>query len=254
MTGPSRIELARQLLVAGDLPGARRASEVCLSAPVDAKEKAGAHMILAACCRRESDQKGMLEHATKAVAAAPGDALAHYALAECVDKMGDKARAIAELHRAIGALGHGPGAVTWCAIARCRECRPCDQKACSMRCARRHSSGSLEQSGYSLASRNRLAGRRERVPPCASAERRLSESRCISQSCQDQGHPDVAEATLRALFARPTNRIPSGADGAGGSCGVAASSMKQPSSLPASGKARTRCECHRNAGTRYGSH
>src|ERR1700693_151862 len=101
MTAPSRIELARQLLLAGDIPGSRRAGEAALTAPVDAKELAAGHLILAACCRRESDRAGMLAHAASAVAATPRDALAHYALAESVDETGDKARAIAELRRAI---------------------------------------------------------------------------------------------------------------------------------------------------------
>src|ERR1700682_579356 len=101
MTGPSRSDHARQLLRAGTIAAARRACEACLAAPVDAKELAGAHMILAACCRRESDKAGMLAHAASAVAAMPRDALAHYALAESFDETGDKARAIAELRLAI---------------------------------------------------------------------------------------------------------------------------------------------------------
>ena len=48
MTGKSRIDHARQLLLAGDIAAARRACEACLTAPVDAKEWAGAHLILAA--------------------------------------------------------------------------------------------------------------------------------------------------------------------------------------------------------------
>src|ERR1700686_2875729 len=101
MTGKSRIDHARQLLLAGDIAAARRACEACLTAPVDAKELAGAHLILAACCRRERDPVAMLAHAASAVAATPRDALAHYALAECVDETGDKPRAIEELRRAI---------------------------------------------------------------------------------------------------------------------------------------------------------
>ena len=101
MTGTKRIELARQLLLAGNFAGARRESQACLTTPSDTKEKSAAHLILAACCRHEGNQKGMLAHAAEAVAAAPNDALAHYALAECADEIGDKLRAIAELRRAI---------------------------------------------------------------------------------------------------------------------------------------------------------
>jgi hypothetical protein len=92
MTGKSRIDHARQLLLAGDIAAARRVCEACLPAPVDAKELAGAHLILAACCRGESDPVAMLAHAASAVAATPGDALAHYALAECSMNRGQTAR------------------------------------------------------------------------------------------------------------------------------------------------------------------
>jgi hypothetical protein len=82
----SRIDEARRFLVGGDIAGARRACEPCLAAPADKSDLAAAHLILAACCRREGKLAPMIAHAESAVAAMPEDALAHYALAECVDE------------------------------------------------------------------------------------------------------------------------------------------------------------------------
>jgi CRISPR-associated protein Csy1 len=207
MTGPSRIELARQLLVAGDLPGARRASEACLSAPVDAKEKAGAHMILAACCRRESDQKGMLEHATKAVAAAPGDALAHYALAESVDKTGDKARAIAELHRAIECAPDMVQAHRYLG-ALLLDAGNADlaikslQHAVALDATHPEAWNNL---GTALHHANRLADAESAYRRALALKGDYPRAECnLAVLHRDQGHPDAAEATLRALVARPT--------------------------------------------------
>ncbi|TMH00536.1 MAG: hypothetical protein E6H67_19240, partial [Betaproteobacteria bacterium] len=101
MIGGPRVEGAWQLLAAGDIAGARRAGEACLAAPSEPGEIASAHLILAACSRKEGDSGAMVAHATAATAVAPGNALTHYALAESVDAAGDKPRAIAALTRAL---------------------------------------------------------------------------------------------------------------------------------------------------------
>ena len=108
MIGGPRVERARQLLAAGDVAGARAACDMCIAATANTQEIAGAHLILAACSRREGDIAAMVAHAAAATAAAPDDAMAHYALAECVDEAGDKPRAIAELRRT---LERNPGMV-----------------------------------------------------------------------------------------------------------------------------------------------
>src|ERR1700682_2863571 len=101
MIGGPRVEQARRLFAAGDVAGARAACDMCIAATAEAHEIAGAHLILAACSRREGDIAAMVAHAAAATAAAPDDAMAHSALAECVDEAGDKPRAIAELRRAL---------------------------------------------------------------------------------------------------------------------------------------------------------
>jgi predicted O-linked N-acetylglucosamine transferase (SPINDLY family) len=211
MTGPSRIERARQLLLAGDVAGARRACEACLIAPVDAKELAAAHLILAACCRSESDKPGMLAHADSAVAATPRDALAHYALAECVSETGDKPRAIAELRRAIecdpdmapahrylGALlldaGHTDLAIDSLQRAVALDARHAE---------------AWNNLGTALHYANRLPDAEAAYRRALALKPDYPRAECnIAVLQRDQGRPDLAEATLRALVHRqPTAAV-----------------------------------------------
>lgn len=207
MTGKSRIDHARQLLLAGDIAAARRACEACLTAPVDAKELAGAHLILAACCRRESDPVAMLAHAASAVAATPRDALAHYALAECVDETGDKPRAIEELrcaiecdpemvqaHRYLGALLLDAGK-TGLAIDSL-------QRAVALDATHAEAWNNL---GTALHHANRLADAEAAYRRALTLKPEYPRAVCnLAVLQRDQGRADLAEATLRALIARQT--------------------------------------------------
>ena len=102
-TGMDRagIESARRLLAAGDVNGARLACAALLATSSVAEEIAAAHLILAACCRRERNGVAALAHARAAVASAPAGADGHYALGEQLDDAGDRTGAIESLRRAI---------------------------------------------------------------------------------------------------------------------------------------------------------
>ena len=207
MTGKSRIDHARQLLLTGDIAAARRACETCLTAPVDAKELAGAHLILAACCRREGDPVAMLAHAASAVAATPRDALAHYALAECVDESGDKLRAIEELgraiecdpemvqaHRYLGALLLDAGNANLAIDSL--------QRAVVLDATHAEAWNNL---GTALHHANRLADAEAAYRRALTLKPEYPRAECnLAVLQRDQGRADLAEATLRALFARQT--------------------------------------------------
>ena len=47
MSGTPRLDAARRQFAAGDISGARRAAELIVLAPVDAREAAGAQLVLA---------------------------------------------------------------------------------------------------------------------------------------------------------------------------------------------------------------
>jgi protein O-GlcNAc transferase len=97
---PSRAELARRRLAAGDLKGARAQAEAILADASDA-ERGSAHLVLAACSEKSGNAASALEHARRAVACAPLDPMAHYACAELLESTGDKPGAIASLKRAL---------------------------------------------------------------------------------------------------------------------------------------------------------
>jgi protein O-GlcNAc transferase len=207
MTGPNRLDHARQLLLAGDIAAARRACEACLTAPVDAKELAGAHLILAACCRRESDPVAMLAHAASAVAATPRDALAHYALAECVDETGDKPRAIEELRRAIecdpemvqahrylGALLLDAGNAGLAIDSL--------ERAVALDATHAETWNNL---GTALHHANRLADAEAAYRRALTLKPENPRAECnLAVLQRDQGRADLAEASLRALITRQT--------------------------------------------------
>jgi len=204
MTG--RVEHARQLLLAGDSPGARRACEPCLTEPVDERELAGAHLILAACCRREDDLVAMLAHAEAAVTATPGDALVHYALAECVDETGDKPRAISELYRAIecnpdmvrahrylGALLLETG-VTTRAIETLQQALALDEQ----------NAEAWNNYGTALHHANRLTDAEVAYRRALALKADYPRAECnLAVLQRDQGRAELAEATLRGVVTRP---------------------------------------------------
>ena len=201
-----RVEHARQLLLAGDSPGARRACEAFLTAPIDERELAGAHLILAACFRREGDLVAMLAHAETAVAATPNDALVHYALAECVDETGDKTRAISELYRAIecnpdmvqahrylGALLLETGDTTH-AIETLQRALVLDEQHAE----------AWNNFGTALHHANRLEDAEVAYRRALALKVDYPRAECnLAVLQRDQGRADLAEATLRAVVARP---------------------------------------------------
>ncbi len=201
----SGFEEARRLLLSGDLAGARRACEPCLAAPADKAGLAGAHLVLAACCRREGNLPAMIAHAETAVAAMPDDALAHYALAECVDETGDKARAISELRRAIecspgmvqanrylGALlletGQTPAAIETLQRALAQDGRNAE---------------AWNNLGTALHHSNRLVDAEGAYRRALTLKPDYPRAECnLAVLQRDQGRSDLAEATLRAIVGR----------------------------------------------------
>ena len=98
---PSPVELARQRFIAGDTATARRECEAILKGtPADA-ERAAAHLLLAACCRKDRDPDAALAHARAAITMTPHDPIANYALAEAQEAAGDAKRALASVERAL---------------------------------------------------------------------------------------------------------------------------------------------------------
>jgi tetratricopeptide (TPR) repeat protein len=96
------VERARQRLLAKDLAGARReCASILADAAALARDRAGAHLVLAACCQRGADDASALAHLRSAVGLTPDDPVARYALAELMETIGDKQGAIDALKRAI---------------------------------------------------------------------------------------------------------------------------------------------------------
>ncbi|HUH91969.1 MAG TPA: tetratricopeptide repeat protein [Casimicrobiaceae bacterium] len=100
-TPPSRVESARQRLAAGDIDGARRASEAIVAEAATEAERGAAYLVLSACFQKGGSPAAALAHAKSAIACAPRNAMAHYAHAELQEANGDKAGAIASLRRAV---------------------------------------------------------------------------------------------------------------------------------------------------------
>ncbi len=200
-----RIEHARGLLLANDIAGARLLCETCLLAPSDARELAGAHLILAACSRRQGDPATMLAHAMSAVAATPDDALAHYALAECADEAGDPTRAIAELrhaiecdanmvqaHRYLGALLLDAGSADLAVGALQRAVTLDDRHA-----------EAWNNLGTASHFANRLADAEAAYRRALALKPDYPRAECnLAVLQRDQGRADLAEETLRALIVR----------------------------------------------------
>ncbi len=97
----ANLERGRERLSAGDIAGARGDCEAVLRSGASEAERAAAHLMLAACCRKTRDEPGALAHAQQAVRVHPADAIAHYALAESLEATGDMSGAIASVRSAI---------------------------------------------------------------------------------------------------------------------------------------------------------
>ncbi len=94
------LESARARLAAGDIAGARREA-LFLTQRADARQAAGAHLLLSACATRTGDASEARAQVTSALQRNPDDALAHYALAELDEQAGRPADAVAALERAV---------------------------------------------------------------------------------------------------------------------------------------------------------
>src|SRR5205085_10548577 len=98
----SALERARQRLSVQDVAGARReCASILDNSAADPRNKAGAHLVLAACSQQAADDASALAHVQSALALTPEDPLACYALAELLEKSGDKPGAIESVRCAI---------------------------------------------------------------------------------------------------------------------------------------------------------
>jgi protein O-GlcNAc transferase len=211
MIGGARIDRARQLLVAGDVNSARMACDASLAAPADANEAAGAHLILAACCRREGNVAAMVAHAVAATAAAPRDAMVHYALAECVEEAGDKRRAIGELQRAIDlnpqlVQAHRYLGVLLADVGEFETATECFKRALSLDPKHPEAWNNL---GNALRALGRLADAEAAYLRALALKPAYPRAECnLALLQRDQGRADLAEATLRACLAREPPAAP----------------------------------------------
>ena len=98
---PTRVEHARQRFSAGDTAAARRECEAILKSARDGAERAAAHLLLAACCRKDRDMDAALAHARAALADTPRDPVAHYAMAELQEAAGDAQAAVTSVERSL---------------------------------------------------------------------------------------------------------------------------------------------------------
>ena len=80
---------------------ASRQAAAIVSKASDSNDRAGAYLVLAACCQKRGETQAALANARAATLAAPGDAVAHYAYAELQEATGDTAGAKASLERAL---------------------------------------------------------------------------------------------------------------------------------------------------------
>jgi len=206
-TPPSRVELARQRLAAGDIDGARRASEAIVAEAATEAERGAAYLVLSACFRKGGAPAEALVHARNAVACAPRNALAHYAHAELQEANGDKAGAIASLRRAVDVE---PGfAAAWRHLGiLLGESRDALGAIAALEAGLRLDPGHA-QAWNNLGSAQRLLGN------LGAAERSfrralslrpgyLLAAANLAEVQRDQGNALDAEATLRSALARET--------------------------------------------------
>jgi len=98
--GDAGLALARSLLAAGDVAGARAEGERVARAG-NAAQCASAHLLLSACAKRAGDAASAKRHVESALALDADNAVAHYAWAELAERAGDASTAVASLERAV---------------------------------------------------------------------------------------------------------------------------------------------------------
>jgi CRISPR-associated protein Csy1 len=201
----ARLDAARGQYAGGDFAAARMAAEAILRTPADHGEAAGARLLLVECARRSGDRTLALSQARAAVAAAPGDASAHYALAVCLDDGGDKVAALAQALRARELDGSSASVARFTGVLQL-ESGDVAGAIGTLQQATRLDSQSAD--GWnSLATALHHDGRLE---DAEAAYRRALElkpdfprAECNFAVLQrDQGRGDLAEQTLRACIAR----------------------------------------------------
>src|SRR5438105_10571312 len=211
MIGGDRIVRARQLLTAGHVDGARMACDAALAAPTDTNEAAGAHLILAECCRHEGNAEAMVAHAVSAAVLAPHDAMIHYALAECVDEAGDKRRAIEELRRAVDlnpqlVQAHRYLGVLLADAGKFEAATDCLKRAVAL--DPKHAAA-WNNLGNTLRALGRLADAEDAYLHALALKPDYPRAECnLALLQRDQGRADLAEATLRACLARQPCALP----------------------------------------------
>ena len=202
---PQRINDARGLYAAGDVAGARRTCEAVLRSPVDDQEATQARLILVECDRRAGDIQGGLALARATVAAAPDSAEAHYALAVCLDDSGDRAASVQEARRAI-ALDPDRAHTHRFLGMRLLELGDTDPAIATLERAVTldpENPAGWNSLGTALHHANRLADAEPAYRRALALNADFARAECnLAVLQRDQGHADLAEATLRACIAR----------------------------------------------------
>src|SRR5215467_2623526 len=205
MSETQRIKAAHKLVVSGALEEARRACEEVLRSAVDKAEAVHARLILVECSRRSGDVQGGLEHARAAIAAAPDDAGAHYALAVCVDESGDKTTAVGHLRRALEcdperAQAHRYLGVLLLDLGELEAAIASLQQAVSLDPNRADAWNTL---GTAFHHANRLDDAEAAYHRALEIEPDFPSAECnLAVVLRDKGRPDLAEETLRACISR----------------------------------------------------
>jgi protein O-GlcNAc transferase len=207
----SRIERARQRFSAGETAAARRECETILKGARDDAERAAAHLLLAACCRKDGDLDTALTHARAAIAWAPRDPLAHYALAELQEAAGDARGAMASTERALEFNPQFLQAHHYLGILR-GEAGDTAGAAAAFEQALRLDAGHA-RTWNNLGRMQRILGRLE------DAERSFARAIAVrpdyplaaanlAELQRDLGEVEHAEATLRQALARSAGQTP----------------------------------------------
>ncbi len=207
----SRLVQARQRFSAGEIAVARHECEAILTGTSNDAERTGAHLLLAACCRSDGDLDGALMHARAAIAIAPGDPIAHYAMAEIREAAGDTKGALTSVERALelnprfvqahhyrgillGEAGETQGAIE--AFEQVLRLDPAHARSWNNLGNAQRTLGRLQEAEHSFA--KAIAARPDY--PLASAN--------LAEVLRDQGEVERAEDTLRQALARSPGQAP----------------------------------------------
>ena len=207
----SRLVQARQRFSAGEIAVARHECEAILTGTSNDAERTGAHLLLAACCRSDGDLDAALMHARAAIAIAPGDPIAHYAMAEIREAAGDAKGALTSVERALelnprfvqahhyrgillGEAGETQGAIE--AFEQVLRLDPAHARSWNNLGNAQRTLGRLQEAERSFA--KAIAARPDY--PLASAN--------LAEVLRDQGEVERAEDTLRQALARTPGQAP----------------------------------------------